>query len=246
MGEVLFIDIETSPNLVYTWGLWNQNVTIEKIKEPGRILCFAAQWEGETDQDFRWAQDKYTPEYTHMLELARDYLDAADIVVHFNGRTFDIPWLMAEIVSCGLKPPSPFKQIDLCQVAQKVFRFPSNKLDYIAPLLLGQGKVKHPGFQLWLDVMDGDREAWKLMEKYNKQDVALLTKLYPKLQAWIPYHPARRPFEMACPACGSDNLVKRGLYMAKTREYQRYVCRDCGKWSRGIKSTDQRGQVVSL
>ena len=51
--RLLFFDLETSPNLVYTWGLFNQNIGINQIVEPTRVLCFGAQWLGESKVHFR-------------------------------------------------------------------------------------------------------------------------------------------------------------------------------------------------
>ena len=42
--NILLIDIETAPNKVYTWGLWNQNVSLNQIDEVGYTLCWAATW----------------------------------------------------------------------------------------------------------------------------------------------------------------------------------------------------------
>ena len=44
--KILAIDIETSPNLADVWGLWQQNVSLNQLRESTRMLCFAAQWQG--------------------------------------------------------------------------------------------------------------------------------------------------------------------------------------------------------
>ena len=45
--RILMIDIETAPIQAYVWGIWDQNVGINQIIEPGYTLCFAAKWVGE-------------------------------------------------------------------------------------------------------------------------------------------------------------------------------------------------------
>ena len=45
--RILMLDIETTPDKVYTWGIWNINVGINQIIEPGGLLCFAAKWYGQ-------------------------------------------------------------------------------------------------------------------------------------------------------------------------------------------------------
>jgi hypothetical protein len=52
---------------------------------------------------------------------------------------------------------------------------------------LGVGaKVKHSGFQLWIDCMAGNDKAWREMKKYQIQDVELLDNLYNVLLPWLP------------------------------------------------------------
>ncbi len=50
--KILLLDIETSPNLAYVWGLFKQNVAINQIKESGSVLCWAAKWYGSRDVMF--------------------------------------------------------------------------------------------------------------------------------------------------------------------------------------------------
>lgn len=241
--KVLFIDVESSPNMVYTWGLWNQNVSIEKIISPQRILCWAAKFEGQSE--VMW-KGEYNTNRTYLFNMLAEILDETDFVVHFNGISFDMPMINAEFIQAGIKPPSPYKQIDLYKVASKQFRFPSNKLDYISQALNIGEKVKHPGFSLWTDCLAGKSDAWEIMRQYNIHDVELLEDLYKAMLPWIPYHPNRLLTELACPTCGSEELQKRGTYLARTRRYQRYVCKQCGAWSRSVKSTDDRAQVVGV
>jgi len=45
--KVLMLDIETSPHKAYVWGLWNVNIALNQIEEPGSTLCWAAKWLGD-------------------------------------------------------------------------------------------------------------------------------------------------------------------------------------------------------
>lgn len=226
--KILAIDCETTPNLAYVWSLWKQNVAINQIKQPGEILCWAARWIGSKKMLFDSGPDR--------IRNAWELLDEADAVVHYNGTDFDIPNFNREFLQAGLKPPSPFKEIDLLKVARKRFAFPSNKLEYVSQALgIGQ-KVKHTGFELWLGCMKGDPKAWRLMEKYNRQDVALLETLYAKLLPWIEGHPNVALFDDArvpsCPNCGGTRLRNKGYHYTATQAYRRWHCRDCGAYPR--------------
>lgn len=241
--RILLLDIETAPNLVHCWGIWQQNVAINQIIKPGYTLCWAAKWLGE--EEIYYASLEHDKEF--MLNTIYQMLDEADAVVHYNGTKFDIPTLNQEFISIGLTPPSSFKQIDLLRTTRGQFRFPSNKLDYVARVLgLGQ-KHAHKGHDLWIGCMEDDAESWKVMQEYNIQDVVLLEKLYNKLLPWIKNHPNVGLYNKeegpVCPVCGGKHLHKRGVAHTTVGTYTRYRCSDCGKWSRSRKSEKTTAKV---
>lgn len=234
--RTLLLDIETAPNLVWAWGLYDQNINVNQIVEPARMLCFSAKWLGEPKVFF------YSEWNTHkMVERAHALLDEADVVIHYNGKRFDIPHLNREFVLLGLNPPSPYQQIDLYQTVKSRFRFASGKLDHVASELGVGQKVRHEGVDLWLKTMDGDPAARNRMRKYNIQDTKLLEGLYHKLQPWIVGHPNARLIDGgACPVCsaGVGFLQKRGFAHTRTGTYQQYQCQACGSWSRASRRSD--------
>lgn len=163
-------------------------------------------------------------------------LDSADIVIGHHSDSFDIKKLNARFVFHGLNAPSPYKTVDTKKVAKKYFRFDSNSLNNLSEYFaLGQ-KIDNGGFSLWLRCIAGDASAWKIMKKYNKQDVVLLEKLYLKLRPFINNHPNLNIIggtTHQCPSCESHNVQKRGYSPTKTGKKQRYQCVDCGSWSSG-------------
>ncbi len=243
--RILTIDIETSPNMAHVWSLWNVNVGLNQLLESGEVICFAAKWYGEKKVHY---YSNYHDGHEAMVLAAHELLSQADIVVHYNGKRFDIPHLNREFLEAGLEPPAPYVQVDLYQTAKSKFRFPSNKLDYIAQTLNIGAKTSHAGHQLWLDCLAGSKTAWKTMKQYNIHDVELTERLYVKLHPWIQPHPNvnlyRDVLEEGCPSCGSAELRREGTAKTTVGVYQRYQCRDCGKWSRGkhnLGSVDVRG-----
>jgi DNA-directed RNA polymerase subunit RPC12/RpoP len=125
------------------------------------------------------------------------------------------------------------------RVAKKRFKFPSNKLDYVAQKLGIGEKVKHSGFELWVKCMAGDDKAWREMKKYQIQDVDLLVGMYEKFRPWIHNHPNRAitdDVSNGCLTCGSTHLQSRGFEVLSTGKYRKFQCQDCGKWMRGAKS----------
>ena len=245
----LYLDIETAPNIVYTWGLFNQNVSIDKIIQSGHTLCWAAKWDDQEDVFFSSVFDDGEDV---MVNQIWQLLNEADAVVHYNGRRFDMPILNKEFIKHGLEPPVPYQQIDLLETARSRFKFTSNKLDYVSQFLGLESKLQHKGMSLWTGCMDGDPEAWAIMREYNIQDVRLLPKLYHTLLPWINNHPNVSLYkddeEIRCTNCGSVHIKKNGIEHLKTQSYQRYKCTECGTPLRGrstINSVDKRKATLT-
>lgn len=243
--RILLLDIETSPNSAYCWGLFDQNISINQLIDSSSTLCYAAKWLGEKEVHF---DSIYKSKHKTMLKGIHGLLNNADVVVSYNGNRFDLPILNKEFVLHGFNPPSPYKKLDLLRTVRSNFKFVSNKLDYISQQL-GLGKKEdHEGFELWLKCMRKEKDAWKKMEKYNIQDVILLESLYNRLLPWIKNHPNRNLYseDVVCPTCGSHAVQKRGQAVSLSGTYQRYQCRDCGTWSQGTKSTRGRVEVKGI
>lgn len=236
--KILAIDIETRPNLAYVWDLWNQNISLAALRESVSMICFVAKWLHLPESG-----PLFYSEFHHgrgrMIQVAWSLLDTADVIVHYNGVKFDTPHLNREFVQAGLPPASPFKQVDLLKVVKKRFKFPSNKLAYVAPALGLEDKVSHEGYGLWLKCMAGDADAWDRMREYNLQDVILLEQLYEKLLPWIDNHPSHAAMmgKDVCPTCASEDLRPDGLAYLRTGQYPRFRCGNCGVFSRASKRT---------
>jgi DNA polymerase elongation subunit (family B) len=228
--KILLLDIETAPSLAYVWGLWDENVPLDRLIESGYMLCWSAKWLGEKEIFF---SSKYKRSTRQMLKPLHKLLDEADAVVHYNGKRFDIPHINREFLLQGLPPPSPYKQIDLLETVKRQFKFVSNKLQHVSVELGLEGKTKHDGFSLWIGCMEGKKESWDDMETYNIQDTVLLEKVYNKLLPWVKGHTnysMYNPTKLVCPHCGSTNHQKRGFTFTIASKFQRYQCKDCKTW----------------
>lgn len=237
---------------MHSWGLFNQNISINQIVQPSYILCWAAKWHGEKTMHFASVPKDGRK---GMIKKMHKLLDEADVVVHYNGSSFDIKTLNKEFLEMRLAPPSPYLQVDLLRVVKSKFRFPSNKLQYVAKFLNIGEKVKHSGHELWTACMEGHKPSWIEMEKYNKQDVNLLIDLYAELLPWITNHPNPQIFELdalgdvpkliKCPTCSSKKLQARGKLVTKTNVYHRFQCTGCGSWSRSnYTKTDSKKEIL--
>lgn len=247
--KTLYLDIETSPNIGYTWGKWDQNV-IEFIEE-WRLLGMCYMWEHETK--VRDVYPKNVTKYDYrddydIVHRAWKLLDEAEVVIAHNGDKFDLKKLNARFVQHNMGAPSPYLTIDTLKVARSNFYFNANNLDALADHLGLGNKIKHEGFAMWLGCMSGDRKSWAKMKKYNRQDVVLLRDVYLRLRPFMKNHPNMLTEEcqdIACPVCGSEKFQKRGVKRTKAGlEYQQYQCSN-GHYFRSRKRSSVSGLVVT-
>ena len=238
--RILTFDIETLPIESYTWGLFDQNVGLNQIKTDWAALSIAAKWLGEDEVWYEDTRRKVTiRDDKDMIAKLCALLDQADIVVGQNVKKFDMRKIRARAMMHGLPPfKEPLVQ-DTMLMARSVGNFTSNKLEYLSKNLTDAPKSAHskfPGFELWLGVMQGVREAWDEMREYNIQDVRATEQLYLKLRPWVRTHPNMANYydddQRRCPRCGSVNLHDNGTTFRGVSEYHAYTCSDCGGHSR--------------
>jgi uncharacterized protein YprB with RNaseH-like and TPR domain len=183
--RTLLLDIETKPIKAWVWGLWDQNISIGQIIEPTEMLCFGAKWQGSKTKKQVFSS-VYHNGKEDMLKELHDLMEEAEVLVGWNSAGFDHKHIKREFLEAGMPPTSTVKDLDLMSVVKANFKFPSNKLDYVAQRLGVGSKFKHTGFQLWIDCINNDPKAWAMMKKYQAQDVVLLDELYDILLPWFP------------------------------------------------------------
>lgn len=234
--KILLLDIETLPNLGYTWQKYEQNV-IDFVQE-FCIATFVAKWLGS-----KTLIAKKLPDYKGykagsyddkaLLQDIRNLLDEADIVIAHNGDAFDFKVLNSRFIYHRIPPPAPYGTIDTKKLAKGVGRFNSNKLDDLGRYF-GEGRKLQTSFKLWLDCINGVKSAWNKMLRYNKQDVLLLEKVYLRLRPYAKLHPNLGAYtsKPVCPRCQSRKIEWRGYAVTTSRRYRRFQCKGCGGWGK--------------
>lgn len=230
--KILFLDIETSLILAYSFGIRDQYITHKQIANDrdGKLIhCVGLKWLGGK----AWVLSEWEHGYSGMIRGVYDALMEADAVVTFNGAKFDLPKLEGQFQLEGLPPPPAPTQVDLYLAARKLGHI-CNKLDYLAPLMGLGSKVKHPGLEMWIGCFNGDPKAQKKMAHYCAGDVRLTEDVYKELRPYIRNHPhmgmTRRD---ECGACGSTRTQARGFRRTKASLIQRLHCQACGSWQDG-------------
>lgn len=242
--KTLILDCETFPTQAFVWGLWDQNVSLNQIVQPGDILSWAAKWAGDR---YIYFSGLNMASNADMMAGLWDMLDEADEVVGWNSNSFDLKLINAAFAVLGWGPPSPYKKVDLMRTVKQHMKFISNKLDFVSGQLGVGHKLEHQGFDLWAQCMQGDRNAWKVMREYNEQDVLLTERVYDRLRAWINTGVNRSAVDLGhvCPSCGSNHLHSRGTHRTTTMLYRKFQCQGCGAWSRTrVAEKQDRSEVL--
>lgn len=235
MSKIIIWDIETTPVKMYKWDLLPSYVSPDNIIEDWSIICGA--WK-ELDSDTTYAVQctQIGDDYDVCLKL-REALSDADIIVHHYGDKFDIKKLNARLIFHKLPPLPLIPTVDTKKEAKKIAAFSSNKLDYLAQILVGKRK-KHVEYGLWLDVMAGSKPALKEMVEYNMVDVEVLEDVYKCLKPYMKSHPHVGALKgedrnCSCRVCGSTKVKRNGIRVtASGLKRQEVQCQKCGAYSR--------------
>jgi DNA polymerase elongation subunit (family B) len=254
--QILCLDIETLPLELYGWGLYDQNFSISQIKSDWTICAFSAIWLGQRDNQIIYRDCRFKSDCRDDRDLVRtlsSLINRADIVITKNGESFDLRKLNARAAIHRLPVIKPIKSIDIEKESRKVFALTSQGLEYSSSVLNDKYKKQdhkeYPGFKLWRAILDGDKKAWKSMEKYNVHDTLATKEQFEKYKGWykLPSIGAIvADGRMRCP-CGSTNLGPRGYAHTEAGKYRIYRCSDCGKWPRSstnLLGKEQRRAIL--
>lgn len=226
----LYWDIETSPNIGVFWRATSKAwIPYENIIQERAIICICYKWEGsDTVHALTWDDGDDRGMIKAFLEVA----EQADELVAHNGDKFDLKWFNTQCLKYGLPALTEPKTVDTLAIARRRFYLNSNRLDYIAKLLFGEGKNDAP-FKLWKKILlENDPEALRLMKEYCQRDVRLLERVYheftrfhaPKSHAGV----MNGMEKWTCAHCASSEVRrKKRRVTARGTIQHSMVCKDC-------------------
>lgn len=237
-ARILVMDIETSPFTAYSYNRWQVNISdVMRRDDNIMILSFAYKWLGE-DKVYYEENRKHCDK--NILKKLSTVLNTADIVIGHNMGRFDTPMVNTRLVMNDLPPCSPYRIIDTLKIAKKHYRFERNTLDWVARSLKCSRKLEHknfPGMSIWIEMLQGNDEAWIENKAYNKMDVIVTEEVYEKMKPFAKPHPSivvgTGGRKKCCVTCSSDDIVKDGFSYTNVSKFQQYRCNKCGSYSRG-------------
>jgi len=227
----LFFDIETSPNIVYSWRIgWNLTITPENIINERAIICISYKWENE-DKIHTLTWDKDQSDKQMLIDFIKIANQSDEMIAH-NGDRFDIKWIRTRCIFHRIPMFPNYKTLDTLKKAKSGFNFNSNKLDYIAQYLGVGAKVKHSGFDMWKGVMSNDSIALKEMAHYCEGDIIVLEDVYLTMQNYIKQNThagiLNNNLKYSCPCCSSENTILLKNNVTTMGTIKRLMeCEDC-------------------
>lgn len=229
----LFLDIETSPNILTSWNVGRKiNLDYHSIIKERAIICICWKWEGDKQvHSLTW----HNGNDRKMLEQFSKVLQEADEILGHNSDKFDLKWIRTRCILYGIPMFPDLQTMDTLKLSKKGFYFNSNRLDYIAKFL-GVGRKIKTAPDLWMRILlKNDKKAMDEMVKYCKQDVVVLENVYKKLSPYVLAKSHKAVAEGGephqCPECGSNHCISNGVrVMATGFKKRRMHCEDCGKY----------------
>lgn len=230
----LYIDIETSPNVVFSWNVgWDLDISYENIIKEREIICICYKWAHESKV---YSLKRVGGNEKSMLKEITKVMEQADEILGHNHERFDLPWIRTRCLYYGIPMIPDLKTVDTLKLCRSGFRLNSNKLDYVAQFLGLGKKLDTGGFGLWKDIcLNNSQKALNKMITYCKKDVVLLEKVYDKLSPYIKHKVHVGVVEgkdkHSCIECASENVQSRGyLVTAGGSRKRRLNCQSCGSW----------------
>lgn len=252
--KVLILDIENMPTRAWIWRMWDMVTNVQMLDSDWYLASYSVKWLGDDECETKSLRSYkgYKPgseDDSKLLADLRTKLCEAEYVIGHNSDKFDLKKINTRMILNGMNPPTPYRTVDTYKIAKRTFSFTSNKLEYLAQKLLGEGKLPTGGVDLWFQCMAGNSEAWDRMEEYNERDTRLTERVYLKLRAWDHLHPnmnlTTANDNMSCTVCSSHNVKPTGdtVAVGTAGLYLGYVCGECGHQMRGrtnIRTLNQK------
>jgi len=239
--KILFLDVETTADIVATFGRRNVNISESNVIQQGNeLISVALSWldsDNVVSYSARFNGFSINEDLERdMLDVIRSCIESADAVVIHNAR-FDLGTIQQRMLHYGMGRLPSVKVIDTLQIARKYLQLRSNKLDSITKYFGLSNKVENEGIGLWIKVQAGCEQALQRMVQYNEGDVIALKDVYRKFvslnlgvnTAIFSDHEGH-----VCTSCGSHSVSKTGqLVHTSVSSFEEFECNDCGAKMRG-------------
>lgn len=235
--KILYLDTESAPNIVATWGVNDQTIRYSDVKFEWFFISGQWAWDDSKkvntvsllDDKKRFTKD-FRDDY-HVVKTIAEILEEADIVVGHNINGHDIKKLQAKFIEHKIKPINMPQVVDTYTWSKR-HGFTSRSLKNLCKKLKLTNKLEHePG--LFLEAAFGSEDAIKKIVKYGIGDIPTARELYYRLRPYADRHPNMNTYRgdgiLCCTHCGCTEYKTAGYRRSNISVRRRYECLSCGK-----------------
>jgi len=157
----------------------------------GRVLCGAflpleAEEPTMISETMKQYRGKKLGDDSKVVSACRDLINSSWIVVGWNSKLFDVPYLNARLRLNNLLPVEKRLHLDLMYYARGQFiKLNSSRLDAVAKAFRLDEQKTDLLYDTWVQASLGDKEAMGYIEKHCVQDVKVLKGAFEVLQPFI-------------------------------------------------------------
>jgi uncharacterized protein YprB with RNaseH-like and TPR domain len=128
---------------------------------------------------------KYPHDDKAVVIAIRDELEKSDIIVGWNSKRFDVPFLNGRLVYWNEYPMEKIKHIDLMYQAMYKLKLHSARLASVQAFLGLKDEKSEMKPQIWMRAITGDKKAMDYIVDHCRKDVAVLDEAYTKLRHFV-------------------------------------------------------------
>ena len=156
----------------------------------GRMLCASGVESDGEPVTFRADDPQYAGtklrDDSRLVVAFRNYLQQFDIIVGWNSKGYDIPFLNTRLLIAGERPWNPGWQIDLMWKAKKFsLALHSARLDAVAKTFRTPNQKTDIEFDMWLDAALHEKEAMDYVVDHCEKDVLVLREVFSHLKPLV-------------------------------------------------------------
>lgn len=122
-----------------------------------------------------------------VLERIRAAYENYDIILHYNGRWFDIRFLNTRLIKNELPVLPDMKQVDIYQIARYKLKLASRKLDALKEFLEIDTETTGHQWEYWQMAANGVKEGFDFVVDHCIRDVDRITEAARKIKPLINY-----------------------------------------------------------
>lgn len=120
-----------------------------------------------------------------LVKDIRDELDDADILVSWNGRRFDIPFLNGRLMAWNEKTLKPHKHCDIMYQSRYKMKLHSSRLAAVQSFLGLEDEKTEMKPKMWMKAVTGDKQSMNYIIDHCIRDVLVLNEAYEKLKHFV-------------------------------------------------------------